>query len=67
MEQPDSSYAGSVHTNQLVKEMEALRNAAVRLSLALEDYLFFVQSTQSTDLSKAASAALERVKAMNNQ
>jgi hypothetical protein len=67
MEEPESFHFSTIQTDQLVKEMEALRDAAVRLSLTMQDYLFFVESTQHTELSDAASALLERAKELQDK
>ena len=62
MEHPDSSQVSHASAERLVHELESMRNAVVRLSLALEDYCFYVKSEQSPDMAREVEAILARVK-----
>ena len=64
MIEPNSSQANAVTPAVLVQDLEALRDAAVRLSLAMADYQFYVESTQRPDVAREACAALARVKTL---
>jgi hypothetical protein len=50
---------------KLVTELGAMRDAVVRLSLALEDYCFYVKSKQRPDLSIEVEAILAKIKTVS--
>ena len=61
MKHSDSSPTDSASPERLVKELEAMRDAAVRLSLALADFHFCAETSQRTDGAKAVAEILARV------
>jgi len=64
VEQTNSSHAKTVTPDTLVHELEAMRDAAVRLSLAMADYQFYVESSQCADIEQVAREVISRVQAM---
>ena len=50
--------------DRLASELDTLRDAATRLSLALQDYRFFVRSAQQPDASKEVVEILAKLKSV---
>jgi hypothetical protein len=62
MEQPDSSQSNAVSAEQLVQELEALRDAATRMSLAIADFEYHFDVDRRRNAAEAASVALNKAK-----
>lgn len=62
MEPQGPSQTEKAKRERLVKELETMRDAATRLSLAISDFRFHVVSQGSKELSKRASTVLDKYK-----
>lgn len=62
MEPQDSSETEKAKRERLVKELNNMRDAAVRLSLAMSDYQFQVEVQEESKLSKDAALLISKLK-----
>jgi hypothetical protein len=61
----DATEFGPNSPERLITELVAMRDAVVRLSLALEDYCFYVKSKQHPDLALEVEALLVKIKTVS--
>lgn len=62
MEPKSPSQTDKANQERLVKELETMRDAATRLSLAISDFRFHVVSQGTKELSKKAATVLDKYK-----
>ena len=66
MANPDPSPINPASAERLVSELNSMRDAAVRLTLALADYQFFVGSAQQSGAAQEVDEILAKIKVVRS-